>query len=170
MKYIFSFSLFFSVLFSLNCLGQDTLSSNNSYWVNLKTQLQKRTEIVNDLTKLLSNPQKINKQLLDNLKKVNIDFNKYLDTLKIINTQTISIASSKNNRLVLSIMKVLIELEKNRTLTKNKKIIEFQGKLEGCENRIAMLKREYNDNCEKNQKSYLQFNPDQVREDKEIKF
>ena len=127
MKHILCFYVFSFFFIPLKLIGQDTLGIDNLYWVKLKAQLQHRNAMVKTLTAKLSKPVKINPKALENLKNSNFDFSKYLDGIKVINSETFAIASSKHNRLSSCIMTIFIEMEKNRNLIKKIKFIfQFQ--------------------------------------------
>ena len=80
MKHIFR--IFVSLIFiSQSCFGQDTTALINSNWTNLKTRLQRRTDIIFNLTTVLSKSKKIDKVELKNLKTYAIDLFNHVDTL-----------------------------------------------------------------------------------------
>lgn len=86
-------------LFFQTTYTQDTTAVINSAWVNLKTQIQRRTDIVNTMVNTISRTNKIDKDQLFICKEISTHLFSYVDTLSVKDSLTISAASSENNRL-----------------------------------------------------------------------
>ena len=156
MKLITTFILLY--LFSYQTIyGQDTTAQINKAWTNLKTQLQKRAGIISNLTSILSKSTKVDKEQLNNSKLFSIDLFNYVDTLSFKDSLTISLASMKNNKLTQALAKTLATLENNKKFRSDKQLQGLLMQLEGCENRIALAKRDYNSVCEEYGKTNLLF-------------
>ncbi|MFN8306975.1 MAG: LemA family protein [Ferruginibacter sp.] len=150
--------------------GQDTTVLINTAWTNLKTQLQRRTDIISNLTSILSTSTKIDKEQLNNCKVFSIDLFKYVDTLSFKDSLSISLASGKNHRLTQALAKTLATLENDKRLRSDNQLQGLIMQLEGCENRIALAKREYNETCKEYNKTDLLFGHDKMGKASETKF
>lgn len=169
MKLITTFILL--CFFSFQAIyGQDTTAQINTAWSNLKTQLQRRTDIVSNLTSILSKSTKVDKEQLNNSKLFSIDLFKYVDTLSFKDSVTISLASTKNNKLTQALARTLATLENDKKLRSDNQLQGLLMQLEGCENRIALAKREYNDVCKEYGKTDLLFGSDNIEKAPEVKF
>lgn len=169
MKLILTFILL--CFFSFQTIyGQDTTARINMAWTNLKTQLQRRTDIVSNLTSILSKSTKVDKEQLNNSKVFSIDLFKYVDTLSFKDSVTISLASTKNNKLTQALARTLATLENDKKLRSDNELQVLLMQLEGCENRIALAKQEYNDLCKEYGKTDLLFGSDNEEKAPEVKF
>jgi len=169
MKYFTTFLLL--VLFSFQTsFGQDTTAQINTRWNNLKTQLQRRTDIVSDLVNILSQSEKVDKEQLSKSKNLAIDLFKYVDTLTFKDSLTISLANEKNNRLTKALARTLATSDKDKELRSNKELSALFMQLEACENRIALTKRDYNDICSEYKRTDLLFGSDKVEKASQIRF
>lgn len=169
MKYFTT--ILFSVIISFQTsFGQDTTAQINTSWINLKTQLQRRTDIVSNLVSILSQSPKVDKEQLSKSKTFAINLFKYLDTLTLKDSLSISLANEKNNRLTKALARALATSDNDKKLRSNKKLPELFMQLEGCENRIALAKRDYNDVCNEYKRTDLLFGSDKVEKATEIKF
>lgn len=169
MKFIAK-TIFIILLSFQRSYGQDTTTQINTAWTNLKTQLQRRADIVNNLTSFLSKSTKVDKEQLNNSKVFSIDLFKYVDTLSFIDSLSISLANNKNNRLTQALARTLASLENDTKLRSDSQLQGLFTQLEGSENRIALAKREYNEVCKEYGKTDLLFGPDTVEKAPEIKF
>ena len=161
---------FLLLLASQNCFGQDTNSIINESWTTLKTQLQRRTDIVSNLTSLLSKSSKVDKEQLNNSKVLAVDLFKYIDTLNIKDSLSVSLVSVKNNKLTQALARTIVTLENDKKFRSNNEVNGLLMQLEGCENRIALAKREYNEICKEFKKADLLFGLDQIEKAPEVKF
>ena len=161
---------FLLLLASQNCFGQDTISIINASWTNLKTQLLRRADIVSNLTGLLSKSSKIDKEQLNNSKVFAVDLFKYVDTLNKKDSLSVSLASIKNNKLTQALARTIVTLENDSKLRSNNDVNGLLMQLEGCENRMALAKRAYNETCKKFKRTDLLFGPDQRVKAPEVKF
>ncbi len=169
MKHFFLISVL-SILISQSCFGQDTTALINTSWTNLKTQLQRRTDLISNLTNVLSKSKKVDKVELKNSKTYSIDLFNYIDTLTFKDSLTISLANAKNNQLTQAISRTLVTLEKDIKFKNKNEVSGLLMQLEGCENRIALAKREYNEICKEYQRADLYFGNIQVDKAPEVKF
>lgn len=169
MKLITTFILFFFFSFQ-TIYGQDTTAQINTAWTNLKIQLQRRTDIVSNLTSILYKSTKVDKEQLNNSKLFSIDLFKYVDTLSFKDSLTISLASIKNNKLTQALSRTLASLENDKKLRSDNQLQGLLMQLEGCENRIALAKREYNDVCKEYGKTDILFGSDNAEKAPEVKF
>jgi LemA protein len=154
---------------ALQTYGQDSTCQINASWTDLKTQLKRRSDIVSNLTVVLSN-LKTDKELLNNLKIAAIDVFKYVDTLSLRNSVAVSLAATKNNKLTESLGRTLITTENNKKISSNKEFINLLMQLEGCENRIVVAKQDYNNACKICNRTDLVFNVEQVNNVPKVKF
>ena len=83
---------------------------------------------------------------------------------------SISLANDKNNKLSQSIATTFLAVENNNKSRGDKKVFEFMMQLEGCENRIAIAKMEYNKLCKESGKNDLLFGKDEANKEQEVKF
>ena len=75
---------------------------------------------------------------------------------------TISLANDKNNQLSQSFANTFLAVENDEMSRGNKEVFEFMIEREGCENRIAIAKREYNNLCKEYGRSDLLFDNDNI--------
>lgn len=169
MKHFFRISVVL-ILISQNSFGQDTTALINSSWTNLKTQLQRRTNIISNLAAVLSKSKKVDKVELKNLKTYSIDLFNYVDTLTFKDSLSISLVNTKNNRLTQAVSRTLVALENDIKFKNKNEVSGLLMQLEGCENRIALAKREYNETCKEYQRPDLHFGNNQVEKAPEVKF
>ena len=143
-----SIQLLFLLLFvfQVKTYGQDSTSQIKDKWGIVKTLLQKRCDIISNLTKTLSK-SKVSKTQNNNLKTLAIDFYNYVDSLGLTDSVSISIAAAKNKKLWQSLIVTLIEIEKHQEIMNTEKFAILQGNLEGCENSIQKATRDYNEIC-----------------------
>ncbi|MEO6720585.1 MAG: LemA family protein [Ferruginibacter sp.] len=161
--------LFLFVIITLHSTGQDVTSEIKSQWLNLKSEIQNRSKVVDALTNAVLK-SKVDKKKVDNLKRVLTDLSGYIDTLNTLDSTSISLTEMKNIKLILAIQGLLIEIENHPTLKSTQKFANLQGQLEGCENRIAQSVNSYNDICYKYKRADLIFHRTNQKESTEIKF
>ena len=165
------FRIFLSlILISQSCFGQDTTALINSNWTNLKTRLQRRTDIISNLTTVLSRSKKNDKVELQNLKTYSIDLFNHADTLTFKDSLSISLANTKNNKLTQAISRTLVTLENDMKFKNKNEVSRLLMQLEGCENQIALARLEYNEACKEYQRPCLYFGNDKVDKATEVKF
>ena len=165
------FRIFLSlILISQSCFGQDTTALINSNWTNLKTRLQRRTDIISNLTTVLSRSKKIDKVELQNLKTYSIDLFNHVDTLTFKDSLSISLANTKNNKLTQAISRTLVTLENDMKFKNKNEVSRLLMQLEGCENQIALARLDYNEACKEYQRPCLYFGNDKVDKAPEVKF
>jgi LemA protein len=169
MRHFFRISVLL-ILLSQSCFGQDTTALINASWTNLKTQLQRRTDIITNLTNELYKSTNVDKVELTNSKTYCIDLFKYVDTLTFRDSLSISLAYNKNNRLTQAISRTLVTLENDQNFKNRNEVTILIMHLEGCENRLALVKREYNETCKVYQRTDLYFGNNQVDKAPEVKF
>lgn len=139
-----------SVLFlfiALNIFGQDTTVQINSSWKNLTTQLKRRTDIVINLGSFLPEFNKNAKKEYSNSKLIAIELVNFIETIKTLDSTSISIVSSKNDKLTQALSRTLVVLESEKKLWKNNDFIDIITQLEGSENRIAVARNDFNETC-----------------------
>jgi len=141
----------------------------NESWVSLKTQIQRRTDIVTNLINTLSKSPEVDKKQLNNLKVVNIDLFKFVDTLHV-DCISMAHATTKNNQLVQALARVLVTTERDAKLSGNQNFQDLRVQLEGIENRIAVEKQAYNNTCKEHKRTDLCFNTGPVKKAATVKF
>lgn len=161
--------LFLFVIITLHLAGQDATPQIKSQWLNLKTQIQYRSKVVDVLINAVLK-SKVDKKKVDNLKRASADLSSHTDTINTINSTSISLTEMRNIKLILAIQDLLIEIENHPTLKSTQKFANLQGQLEGCENRIAQSVNNYNDICYKYKRADLIFHRTNQKESTEIKF
>jgi LemA protein len=170
MKLFQSFVILLFFLSSQSCFGQDATAEINESWSRLKTQLQRRTDIVSNLISILSQSSKINKKQLNNSNVFALDLSKCIDTLSPKDSLSVSLAKIKNNNLTQAFAKTLATLENSRKFRANNQISGLLMQLEGCENRISLATQEYSETCKKFKRTDLLFGSDQIEKVPEVKF
>lgn len=170
MKHVLRFSGLLLLFVSVSCVGQDTSSTLTSNWKNLKAQLQTRTKIVSNLTNVLSKSSEVNKTSLNNAKNFNSDLFNIVDTLNLANSISISLASEQNSKLTQALSRTLATLENDPSFRGREDVVSLMAQLEGCENRIALAKNEYNSFCKHNGRLDLLFDKGQSKDTREVKF
>ena len=170
MKLFLPFIIIVFFLSSQNSFGQDTTTSIIKSWAILKTQLQRRTDIVINLTNTLTKSNKVDKKELAKSKKFATDIFKYLDTLKQFDSLSISVTMKKNSKLTKSLTKTIASLENDKKFNIRNDIINHYAQLEGTENRIALARREYNETCKTFNRLDLLFLADQETKAVQVQF
>jgi hypothetical protein len=159
----------FFLLLVMQSFGQDTTCQINTTWTGLKTQLQRRSEIAVNLATMLSKT-KADKEQLDSLRTSAIDLFKYIDTLGVRDSLVVSLAETKNNKLTKTLAGTLIKTENDKKNSANHEFVDLLIRLEGCENRIALAKQDYNEACKICNRTDLLFREEQINKAEEIKF
>ena len=157
MKLIFQFIIILFLLSPQKTLGQDTTSSILKNWTILKTQLQRRTNVVINLVQILNESNKVDKEVLTNLKIHATDIFIYLDTLKHFDSLSIDLTMKKYNTLNESLTKTIILIESRTKFNNQIDIINLMAQLNGAENRIKVARYEYNESCKAFNRPGLQF-------------
>lgn len=156
----FGLLFLFTLLCMQNIFAQDYDIDKN--WVNLKTQFTLRNDIIKDLANLISKSSGEKKQL-DELKMVSVDFFNYIDTLKQINSLTVSIAKLKVDKLEKAIEETFLKLEDNKRVMNKNSVLDLITQLESSENRITVAKAKYNEACNHQKRADLFFGrPDEI--------
>ena len=161
--------LFLFFVFSLHSYGQGSTLQIKSKWEQVTSLLQKRSNIINSLTKTLSTSN-VDKKQNNNLKSLAIDLYNYVGSVSLVDSVSISIVAAKNNKLWKSLLVTLIEIENHQEIKSKRKFATVQGELEGCENRIKNAIRDYNDICRKYNKTDLIFLSDYQSKPTEVQF
>lgn len=162
------FIVFILTVLCLYSFGQDTTSEINKKWIILKSQFQKRSEIITVLTKTLSKFQ-ADKGKTIALKKASDQLSNQLDRVRLVDSLAISIVEARNNNLVIALQNILLAIEMDHDFIRIKRFVYFQMQLEGCENRIADAANDYNDICRKYGKSGFIFHKTNKNELAEVK-
>lgn len=132
--------------------------------------MQRRVDIVLNLTSLISKSSKVDKKELSNSKVFASDLFKYVDTLKSKDSISITVAYTKYTNLTQALARTIATLETDKKLRNNNEITALLMHLEGIENRIALDKREYNELCMKYNRTDLLFGSEQNEKAPEVKF
>ena len=161
--------LFLFFIFSFHSYGQDSTTHLKVKWGQVTSLLQKRSNIITNLTKTLSK-FKVDKKQNNNLKRLAIDFSNYVSSLRSVDGASILIAVEKDNKLRQSLIVTLIEIDDNQEIKSKQKFADIQANLEGCENSIKNATRNYNDICSKYNRLDLLFLVDYQNKPTEIQF
>lgn len=127
--------------------GQDTTKRINTAWTTLKTQIQIRTDVVNNLTIILSKSNKVDKELLNTAELFSIDLYKYIDTLNFIEWGAISLARDKNGKLERALSEILVMIQNQDKPTTNNQLQGLLLKLRACNSKIHSAKMVYDELC-----------------------
>ncbi len=163
------FKLIILLFVYTNTNGQDSLSDVTKNWTKLKIQFEKRADILTKFANELSKSAMADKQNLNELKSASIEFIHYIDQLNTEDSISLASAQLKNKHLNETIMKTLIQVE-NTKLRTSSIYVNLQAQLEGCENRIALANREYNETCIKYNRKDLMFYSKQIDKAPEVHF
>ncbi|MDB5276155.1 MAG: LemA family protein [Ferruginibacter sp.] len=156
MKLFLQFTIILFLLYSQNSFGQDTATSIEKNWAILKTQLQRRTNIVINFIQTLNNSNKDKKELAK-LKMIATGISKYLDTLKQFDSLSIDVTMKKNHSLNKILTKTITSIENDKKFNKRNDVMNLMAQLEGAENRIVVARYEYNKSCKTFNRPDLQF-------------
>jgi len=138
------------LFFSQYCLGQSKVETINESWVNLKNILQKRTDLSQSMTNLLSQSKTVDKVQLKNTNTAAEDLATCLKQTKIIDSVSLRKIQVKNNLLTKVLTKTMINLVEDTIFKKREDVLELFSQLEGTENRIAYEIIKYNQKCKEN--------------------
>jgi len=154
----------FLILFSAVqlCFAQDSAIQINSAWANLKTQLERRTDIVAHFSAILDQSTLIGKKQLARSRMFAVDLFKYIDTLNIKDSLTIGLAKNKNDSLRQELGKALPKLIQDPEFRNRSDFMGLIAQLEGINNRIVVARKEYNDLCKKFKRFDLLFDANQI--------
>ncbi|HYF33452.1 MAG TPA: LemA family protein [Chitinophagaceae bacterium] len=134
------------VLISISCLGQE-VKPGTSEWLNLKKQLQWRTDVVFNLTKTLANSKEVDKNELQKARDAATKLHKHTDSLQTIDSLSISVAYILHTALTQALSRVLVTLERDPEFKSTVAARDLVAQLEGAENRLLIARREYNKWC-----------------------
>lgn len=157
-------------IFSQTCIAQDTTKAVNDAWANLKTQLQRRTDIVNNIANVLAKSKQVDQMELTKAKGLAVDLFKYTDTLKTLDSLSIFYVNALNTDLTQALARTLVTLERDQKLRSSASVQDLLVQLEGIENRIMVAKMDYNDICSDNNKKELFFGNNTKAKPPEVKF
>ena len=160
--------MFLLFIFSSQSYGQDSAYQIKEKWQQAKATFQKRSNILVNLTKKISSSL-VDKNQSNTLNDLAIDFNNYVDVLSLDST-SISTASTKNTKLLLSLLLVLSEIDNIQEVKSNPEFAIIQRQLEGCENRIKRAIQDYNEICAKFNRHDLVFLTDYQKRHSTILF
>jgi len=160
--------MFLLFIFSYQSYGQDSAYQIKEKWQQAKATFQKRSNILVNLTKKISSSL-VDKNQSNTLNDLAIDFNNYVDVLSLDST-SISTASTKNTKLLLSLLLVLSEIDNIQEVKSNPEFAIIQRQLEGCENRIKRAIQDYNEICAKFNRHDLVFLTDYQKRHSTILF
>jgi len=161
-------AMFLLFIFSYQSYGQDSAYQIKEKWQQAKATFQKRSNILVNLTKKISSSL-VYKNQSNTLNDLAIDFNNYVDVLNLDST-SISTASTKNTKLLVSLLLVLSEIDNIQEVKSNPEFAIIQRQLEGCENRIKRAIQDYNEICTKFNRHDLVFLTDYQKRHSTILF
>ena len=162
-------TLFLFLFIALHSFGQDLGPQIEVKWLDLKTQFQKRSKVVNKLTKELSKSN-VDKKQTDNLKNAVFALSNHLNKLSSVDSLSISLVEVKNMNLIQAIQQALLAIERQPTLKSTRTFSDLQMQLEGCENQIAVAVNDYNSTCKKYKRTDLVFHRTNQTQATEVKF
>lgn len=121
------------VLFIFNTLhlsGQNMPIEINTNWENVKTQFQSRAKAIGELVRI--SRAKIDKKQIDILKSAAFELSNHIDTLRLVDSISISLANEKNIKLMYAMKEVLISIDGQPVLKDTQTFFKIQMRLEGC--------------------------------------
>lgn len=145
--------------------GQTADSMLNGSWLKLKAALQRKSELVEALTKHnYAKSPKIDKTQFSVARNMALELNKRVDTLQTRDKFSISGAYALNTSLDTSLSILVGEIfsaakKTRRFWRRNEDALELLSHLEGCENRIAVARGQYNELCNQYKMTDLFFGP-----------
>jgi LemA protein len=153
-----SFRLLLSLLFlSQASMAQETTKSVNDAWTSLRTQLRRRTDLVINLTNSLSTSTHVDQEELKKAKNLAADLFRLTDTVKTLDSVSISFASGLNANLTQVLGRTLVTLEEDQKLKNSNLVRDLQLHLEATENRLNLARIIYNEACTKVNRQDLLF-------------
>lgn len=164
-------TIFVFLLFSFQvCFAQQVDEKITAAWTDLKTQLQRRAGVITNLVKFCADQPNTDKQYLDSIRIFSSGLVNYIDTMKLRDSLSITIASEKNRRLIGALARNLVLLEGNKDLRAEAKLGELMMQLEGSENRIQRAKLNYNSICREYKRTDLIYGTVPADRAPEVKF
>ena len=139
------------------CFGQNLEDNITQAWKDLKNQLQRRADIVPNLTIALANSKHVHQNELKRAKGVATHLFHILDTLQIPDSASLFIASQLDIELTGALARILVTLERDKELKNTLVVRELQTNLEAVENRLELAKLNYNNACTKAHRRDLLF-------------
>jgi len=133
--------LFLFFIFSFNLYGQDSTSQIKDKWKIVKSLIQRRSNIITNLTTTLSKSN-VDKRQNNNLKELAIDLHDYVASLNLTDSVSVSILAVKNKKLWQSLIVTLIEVDSHQEIKSKEKFATIQGELEGCKNLLKYKGRQ----------------------------
>lgn len=159
-----------TALCSQETFGQEPIFEIDRSWTILKKQFKTRDDVINNLVTVISKSSKAEKQQLYELQFVASDFFRYIDTLSLRNTASISIADLKNYRIGKVLEETFLKLESNKKAGNKHEIMNLMILLEESENRIAVAKATYNKVCNHYKRVELLFENNKTDNIPKVKF
>ena len=150
---ILIFSIFFVT--TNKTLGQDSLAVLTDSWLNLKTQLQRKADIVINLTSIISKSEKADKALIEKIRSTAKDLRQFIDSSKTLDSLTVRLTYEKDNNLRQAVSKTLAALIDDAKFKSQEESKNLQIQLMGVENRMASAKSNYNSICIKYKRTDL---------------
>ena len=144
----FGISVFFFFLVLVKqAVGQDSLTVLLDSWIKLKSQLQRRTDIIINIVSVVSKSSKMDEDILKNVKSIAADFSLFIDSSKNLDSLTVKTTYQKSQGVAVALSKMIVMLENDSIHKSQDEYINLQVQLEAAENRIVAAKRNYNEIC-----------------------
>lgn len=128
--------------------GQNSLTDLNDAWIELKKQLQRRSNIALDLILDTSKLDDSDKASADRIRKGVADFNRFIDSTKSLDSITVQLVKRKaleSTRFIFDAFSLRIDSSRKDT----NEFRELQTELLATENRINVAKTNFNNLCNK---------------------
>ena len=139
------------------CFGQNLEDNITQAWKDLKSQLQRRADIVPNLTIALANSKHVLQNESKRARSISTHLFHILDTLQIPDSASLFSASHLDIQLTGALARILVTLERDKELKNTLVVRELQTNLEAVENRLELAKLNYNNACRKAHRQDLLF-------------
>jgi LemA protein len=143
--------------FAQPCFGQNLEDNITQAWKDLKNQLQRRADIVPNLTIALANSKHVLQNESKRARSISTHLFRILDSLQIPDSASLFFASHLNIELTGALARMLVTLEGDQDLKNTLVVRELQTNLEAVENRLKLAKVNYNNACRKAHRQDLLF-------------
>ena len=145
------------VLLCLNGFSQKITNDIRGSWNDLTIDLQRKADLSEAMARMMAKSPRIDKAILAQLSQHSISLAQCLETLKFKDSSSVQLVKKLHDKLTESIMRAMVEVEKDAKLSQSMQFIELVKQLEGTENRIAISGNDYNKVCAEHHRTDLIF-------------
>lgn len=169
MKYFFVLFINCLVLFNLAKAQRSSANLNDS-WTNLKLQLHKKAELYINVATFSQRIKHADKNIINKIMVFALALENTIAIKDTISVQLISIIANRNDSLIIYLPQLVVQFNKDKKLNSSTTLSNYEARLEGTENRIALAIYDYNETCKLAGRQDLYFNTMPIDQAPKIEF